>query len=1011
MKFQKIRLTAILSFLITLSTGEFPTIINSQLKISSSLAIAQINIVQTNADKKAEADRLLKQGIEQYQNSQFQAALQSWQQALIICREIKDRSGEGNALGNLGLAYYSLGNYTKAIDYHQQHLVIAREIKDYKAEGYALGNLGNAYHYLGQHTTAIDYYKQALTIARKIKGREIEGKILLGLGLAYDSLGNYTKAIDYYQQSLVITREIKDIQTENIALERLRLAQINVDPKTKARKSEADRLWQQGRQQDKTSQFQAALQSWQQALIIYQEIKDRQSEGNTLNYLGLVYSHLDQYTKAIEYEQQSLAIAREIKDSQTEGVALDNLGNVYHSLGEYTIAIDCHKLALLIYHKIKDRQGEDHVLNNLGLTYHSLGEYTIAIDYFKQALVIARESKDRQSEGYALGNLGNAYDSLGKHHTAINYYKQTLLIARESKDRQSEETALGNLGLAYQNLGQYPTAINYHNQQLASSREIKDRQGEGISLNNLGLDYYFLGQYPTAIDYHKQGLVIARKIKYRQLENIILANLGLILYKQGNFNTAEKSLFASINISETLRSRLDDTDKISIFDTQKSPYINLQKVLVAENKTKEALEISERGRARAFVELLASRLSSSVQTNITPLNIQQIQQIASEQNSTVVEYSIIWDESIYIWVVKPTGEIVFHQLDIKSLNQQQHTSLKDFVNKSRNSIGVRGLPVRAGLTIPSNILAFLEKTDEATAKDHLRQLYQILIQPIADILPKDPNQRVIFIPHDALFLVPFPALLDANGKYLIEQHTILTAPSIQVLDLTQKQKKEIDTQSGLGKSLVVGNPTMPSVPYEPGQQPQPLPQLPGAEQEAIAIAPLLQTQPLTGNQATKSAIIQKMQESRIIHLATHGLLDDLRGLGSAIALAPDPRKPAEDQYGRANGLLTAEEILDMKLKADLIVLSACNTGRGKITGDGVIGLSRSLISAGIPSVMVSLWSVPDAPTAELMTDFYNNWQKQHMDKAQALRQAMLNTMKTHPHPIDWAAFTLIGEAN
>jgi CHAT domain-containing protein len=153
-----------------------------------------------------------------------------------------------------------------------------------------------------------------------------------------------------------------------------------------------------------------------------------------------------------------------------------------------------------------------------------------------------------------------------------------------------------------------------------------------------------------------------------------------------------------------------------------------------------------------------------------------------------------------------------------------------------------------------------------------------------------------------------------------------------------------------------------------------------------------------------------MPTANIIHLATHGILDDLRGLGSAIALAPDPNQPSEDNLGRANGLLTAEEILDMKLNAELVVLSACDTGRGKITGDGVIGLSRSFISAGVPSIIVSLWSVPDAPTAELMTDFYKNWKTHKLDKAQALRQAMLSTLKTHPNPRDWAAFTLIGEA-
>jgi len=198
----------------------------------------------------------------------------------------------------------------------------------------------------------------------------------------------------------------------------------------------------------------------------------------------------------------------------------------------------------------------------------------------------------------------------------------------------------------------------------------------------------------------------------------------------------------------------------------------------------------------------------------------------------------------------------------------------------------------------------------------------------------------------------------------------------------------------------LGNPTMPSVSSYGGESKQQLSPLPGAEAEAIAIAPLLNTQAITGAQGTKAEIVQKMLQASIIHLATHGLLDDVRGLGSAIALAPS---------GKDDGLLTAEEIFDLKLQANLVVLSACNTGEGRITGDGVIGLSRALISAGVPSVIVSLWAVPDAPTSELMQSFYQNLQN-NPDKAQALRQAMLTTMKTHPGPRNWAAFTLIGEA-
>ncbi|MEM6427580.1 MAG: CHAT domain-containing protein, partial [Cyanobacteria bacterium P01_D01_bin.128] len=139
----------------------------------------------------------------------------------------------------------------------------------------------------------------------------------------------------------------------------------------------------------------------------------------------------------------------------------------------------------------------------------------------------------------------------------------------------------------------------------------------------------------------------------------------------------------------------------------------------------------------------------------------------------------------------------------------------------------------------------------------------------------------------------------------------------------------------------------------------------------------------------------------------HGLLEygdpqalAVRDFPGAIALAPGN---GED------GLLTASEILDMDLQASLAVLSACDTGRGRITGDGVVGLSRSLITAGVLSVVVSLWAVPDSPTADLMSEFYRQLD-QGQPKAQALRQAMLTTMETHRDPRDWAAFTLIGES-
>lgn len=445
---------------------------------------------------------------------------------------------------------------------------------------------------------------------------------------------------------------------------------------------------------------------------------------------------------------------------------------------------------------------------------------------------------------------------------------------------------------------------------------------------------------------------------------------------------------------------------MSISDTQRNTYRTLQQVLIAENKTDAALEIAERGRARAFVELLNKRISptdSLANKQFNP-SIAEIKQTAKAQNATLVQYSIIYDafkvegkqqtheSELYIWVVKPTGEVTFRKADLKPLWQKENTTLDDFVTISRKSIGARG---RGGVDVSYN--------PAVQAQNRFQQLHNLLIKPIADLLPTNPNQHVIFIPQDSLFLVPFPALQDTNGKYLIEKHTILTAPAIQVLDLTHRQRERGRVGEGeRGGILIVGNPTMPSVPFAPGEKPQQLDSLPGAETEAKAIASLFNTKAIIGNQATKTAIVQKMTKARIVHLATHGLLDDYKQLGvpGAIALAPS---------GNDNGLLTAYEILDLKLNAELVVLSACDTGRGRITGDGVIGLSRSLITAGVPSVMVSLWKVPDEPTASLMSEFYKNIQH-NSDKATALRQAMLTTMKQNPQPLDWAAFTLIGES-
>ncbi len=773
---------------------------------------------------------------------------------------------------------------------------------------------------------------------------------------------------------------------------------------------QAEQLSALGGDQYKANQWETALQFWQQSLTLYREFDDHYSEAQTLNNIGNAYEALTDYAKAMDYYQQSLAIAHKINDQEGERNTLGNLANVYLFLGQYIKAIDYHQRSLAIARFLRTRRGN--ILGN-----QETGNYAIA-----DARTFYRVN--RQSEGIALARLAVAYNSSGEVGKSIEYAQQSLVIAREVNDPNLESIALSNLGLTYFDLGNYIKSINYLEKSLVISRKIHERRDEGKTIGNLGNIYYFLSEYTKAIEYYQQSLAIAREIQNPNDKGYALSALGAALFKYGNLTAAEKTLFEGIQVRESIRAALgsNDANKVSIFETQAGTYHTLEKVLIAQNKTDVALEIAERGRARALVELLTRRLSPNraEQPSITPPDIDRIKKIAKQQNAIIVEYSLITDEfkvkhkqgtyesALYIWVIKPTGEVTFRSSDLKPLWQQQNTSLTELVTNSREAIGVRNRNEPATVVVELSPQA--QQRQLAQQRQKLQQLHQLLIEPIANLLPTDPQARVIFIPQSALFLVPFPALVDASGQYLIEKHTILTAPSIEVLNSTRQQRQLLKSavrHPAPSDVLIVGNPSMPKVWNPNSGKPEQLPYLEGAEKEAQAISNFFHVPALLDEQATEPTIKQRILNARIVHLATHGLLDygnpqdtGARDFPGAVALAPGD---GED------GLLTSTEIQQMKLKAELVVLSACDTGQGRLTGDGVIGLSRSLISAGVPSVIVSLWAVDDAATTELMQEFYKQWQHKP-DKAQALRQAMLTTMKNHPDPLLWAAFTLIGEA-
>ncbi|MCV3217490.1 CHAT domain-containing protein [Plectonema radiosum NIES-515] len=904
-------------------------------------------------------------------SQEFSKAIEYYEQLLTICQERSYQQIEMILLCYIRFFYRNTHNYAKAIESSKRLLAIAQSFEKPFFQAETLFHLGIDYQGLwhldmarnnldsarNNLDSARNNYERGLAIAEQIDieaGKKLLVDILNALGRSYNPPYSWDKdkAIDICTRSLGIAQEIGYRHGEAVALTCIGKAHYSAGGESR--------------------NFPEAIKCYEPAKVIFQETGDLEKEVDALYHLQDSYYYTSNYGEAIKLNEERLAIARDLKNDFLEASALFCLGTDYQALDQLAEAKKYYQQSLNITNELDIEAGGElkiSCLQGLGGYHTRKRELAEAEKYYQDSLDIAEKILD-----------------IAKKKNDDRFREMAL---------QKKANALQPLAGIYYNRGELDQALSYNKQSLEIKLRLKDQIGTGNSIGFRGSIYLARGEYPEALNEFKQSLEIMKQLRNYSGEASTLTDIGLALLYLGQIEEAEHNLREGINLWESVRGKLEDRDdfKVSIFEQQARTYQLLQATLIDREKPLAALEIAERGRARALVELLSKDLEGQLaeKREITSPTLQQIQQIAKEQNATLVEYSILWSSTLLIWVIKPTVEIAFRLVDLKPLLQEFNTSLEDLVAIARQSIGATRTRF-VGSDGDDNDNEIIQGNNK-----QLQQLYQILIEPITEFLPKDADERVIFIPQNSLFLVPFPALQDASGKYLISQHTILTAPSIQVLEITRQHQQRVQKME-LQDVLVVGNPTMP--PFKSHQ----LIPLPGAEQEAKQIAPLLNTEAFIGSEATKVAIVERMPTARIIHLATHGLLDDADELKvpGAIALAPS---------GTDDGWLTATEIMNLKmLKAELVVLSACNTGQGRLTGDGVIGLSRSFISRGVPSVIASLWSVPDAPTASFMVEFYQNLQRGD-NKAQALRQAMLTIKEKHPNPIDWAAFTLIGEAS
>jgi len=1042
-----------------------------------------LKIQREIGDKGGVGNTLGELGVAYRNLGEHRKALDYFQQALAIFREIGDKQGIGGSLNNLGVVYMIFGQYQKALNYYQQALAIAREIGDKRNIGDSLNNISALHTNLGQYRKALDYLQQALAIAREISDKRGIERNLHNFGVVYDNLGQYRKALDYYQEALEIRGEIGDKRGIGTNLSSLSVVYSKLGQYRKAldylqqalviaseigdKRGIGGNLNNFGTAYTNLGQYQKALDYYQQALAVAQEIGGKREVGESLNNLGVVYENLGQYEDALEYHEKALAIAREIGDKRGIGRNLNNLGLVYTNLGEYRKALDYFQQALAICREIGDKSLEGTNLNNIGVIYKNLGQYRKALDYYQQALAIAGEIGDKRGIGRNLINLGVLYDNLGQYRKALDYLQQALTINRKIGSKGEIISNLINLGSVYNNLGQYEAAITHYEQAINNIEELRG----GLKVKEQKLS--FMKEKWIVYDEFLALLQMLHK-KHpnksydRKAIEIFERKQGRIFLEEMGESGARR--FAGVPEEISQRDRE--------FEQQIAATLKHRNESLAQGKNAEP----HRKRLEKLKVEQADFIEKTLQRDYPayyalkypkPVALENLQKDVLQAGELMLIYNVR-KENTDLWIV---GKQHFSMFNLALTKEQIQQKVAKF-----REIGIESMLTQIDIAEKGH-LANAEL--EGAVEDSLLEFVKVSHAFYQQLLPKAARELVAkadtlyIIPTEALYKLPFEALVtvpdEEEPHYLIQDCSIAYLSSASLLetlrDANQKRRYTEERQA----LLAFANPIFPQENCDNGDNsdngdsfykstvkgyiqallafaalifPQEnldngenstvrglrtrayrnlvgsggcIPQLPATKDEALNIAKLFNVTPenlYLGEHASRDNLLllnedQDLYEFRYVLFATHAVLpNELNYIKQPAVLLSYPEK---------GGYLTMADVFGLEMNADLVSLSACNTGRGKnVKGEGVKGLSRAFMYAGTPAVSVSLWKVNSQATQQLNQIFFTQLKKKrHL--ADALRQAKLAVLKgeldeefeefeeIYRHPYFWAGFVVFGD--
>jgi CHAT domain-containing protein/tetratricopeptide (TPR) repeat protein len=935
--------------------------------------------------------------------SQYQSSLAQYEQALSISEAKADEVGVLAALDGIGYTNVYLGENQKALSYAKRMLDIIKRIDPTKRsaavrrmEARALNTTGEADYSLGELRKSIELFERAYSTYAEIGERAGQALGLLNLGYSHSDLGNVQKASEYFERALTLFQTIND--GRGAALAQTVLGGVH----------------------SSLGEEQTALDLHKKAGDYFRAIGNKQGEAAALNGIARAYQNLNEFEAAFDNYSHALHLYEAI--GNRDFVALNKflVGRVLYQRGETTRALKVYHESLELSRRVGDRVVEAHAMKGLGTIYFSQGDDVVAVAEFNAALEIYRKLGNRRSEAYVLNDIGHIQAASHKLPEALATFQQALLLMRDTRDRHGEVLTLFNTASAERDRGNLSGALSLIQDAIAIGESLRTK----VNNSQLRTSYFasIHEQYELYIDVlmrlHNQfpdrgfalaALLASERARARSLlDSLLTEKIESRGTPSADLLSHQQELLRALDEKAEYQTRLlagkhtqEDADKLS--------------------QELDALTIEYQS-VRAKLRVQSPRRGVLIQSD--QLRAEDLQSLVNGNESVLLEFSL-GDEHSYLWVLSG-AEITSYELPgratIEALGWKVYDSLT-----VRQSLG-DDLPATERDKRVSDAAIEFKKDSAAFSKMLLGQ-----------VASRIGTKRLLIVADGVLRYIPFEALPmpdSSSEQPLVSAHEIVMLPSAMTLMALRSEKSELRPPN---KAIaVIADPVFekddprvlaansgPAVEIQNTSvylstamrdfsaigAPTHISRLPSTLREAKAIMAFVHSDDgviTTGFEATKQRFVSdRMSDYRILHVATHGLLNVEHPNLSGVILS------MVDEHGRTvNGFLRMHDIYGLNLSADLVVLSACRTGLGKsVHGEGMVGLPSGFMYAGAKSVVASLWKVDDNATAEFMTYFYAAMLRDGLPPATALRIAKLEMQKQPQwrEPFFWAGFVLQGE--